>query len=428
MKIWDLARTANRNLFRAKLRTFLTVMAIFVGAFTLCMTNGIGDGLKDYVELQVKSLEGNRILFVRKKFPQEMEDQMNSKGPVEYKEATQDKDGNAIDPNSMMVTQEQIAGLARDIPEVRSITPAYPVRAEYITIGGGKKYQVSLGMLSEGIVQKLEAGSMFNGTDQIILPKHLAAAFDADVSALVGKTAVIAYKTGKEGRLVNRELVISGVATKGMIANLNAFVDSETARSIYEEQMADAPNYNMFQNFTVQLARSDEDLIASTKDSLDKIGFVALSIADIEKRTYDAIGILQVGLNLFALVALLAASFGIINTLVIAVMERTKEIGLQKALGMGRFRVFLLFALESVLIGFWGAVLGIVSAVAVGTAANAFLSNTYLESFEGFSLFAFKPLALTAVLVLVCVIAFLAGVMPAVRASRLNPIEALRYE
>ncbi|MCO6510686.1 MAG: ABC transporter permease [Aridibacter famidurans] len=428
MKLWDLARTANRNLFRAKLRTFLTVMAIFVGAFTLVMTNGVGDGLRDYVEMQVKTFEGERILFVRKKLPAELEEQANSSGPVEYKEATEDGEGNLIDPNSVVVSLEQIEGLKDKRPDVRSITPACRVNPEYISVQGGKKYQVGIGMLSEGVEQKLEAGKMFDGSDQIILPIHLARAYDENVGNLVGKTATLAYRVGNDRELRSRDLTIAGVATRGMISNLNAFVDTETAKAIYTEQNGDTPNFNYFNNFTIQLERADSELLESTKERLDKLGFVGLGIADIEKRTYDAIGILQVGLNVFALVALLAASFGIINTLVIAVMERTKEIGLQKALGMGRFKVFLLFSIESVLIGFWGAMLGIVSAIGIGSAANAFLSATYLESFEGFSLFAFRPLALGAVLLLVCAIAFVAGVMPAIRASRLDPIEALRYE
>lgn len=428
MKLWDLARAANRNLLRAKLRTFLTVMAIFVGAFTLCMTNGLGDGLKSYVETQVKSIEGNRILFVRKKFPREMEEQMASDAPLEYKETVEDENGNRIDPNSMMVTLDQIKALEKETPGIRSITPAFPVRAEFVSIEGGKRYQIGLGMLSEGLEQKLEAGDMFDGTDQIILAIHLARAVNENVSELVGKKAVIGYKAGRDSELRTRELTIKGVATKGMIANTNSFVDAATARSIYDEQMAESPNYNMFQSFTIQLDSGEEEIVNSAKDRMDELGFVALSISDIEKRTYDAIGILQIGLNLFALVALLAASFGIINTLVIAVMERTKEIGLQKALGMGRFRVFLLFAFESILIGFWGALSGIVAAIAVGTVANGFLASTYLESFEGFDLFAFRPVALGGIMLLVCTIAFLAGVMPAVRASRLNPIEALRYE
>jgi len=60
--------------------------------------------------------------------------------------------------------------------------------------------------------------------------------------------------------------------------------------------------------------------------------------------------------------------------------------------------------------------------------ANQVLIRVYAESFEGFSLFAFKPLSIALIVLLVCGIAFLAGVMPAIRASRLNPIESLRYE
>ena len=67
MTTWNLIKTANRNLFRNKLRTFLTVVAIFIGAFTLTMTNGIGDGMRDYVESQVKNVEGDRVVIVRKK-------------------------------------------------------------------------------------------------------------------------------------------------------------------------------------------------------------------------------------------------------------------------------------------------------------------------------------------------------------------------
>ena len=286
MKFWELARTANKNLLRAKLRTFLTVMAIFVGAFTLCMTNGVGDGLKSYVETQVKSVEGDRILFARKKFPQEMEEQMRSRGPVEYKETTQDDEGNTIDPNSMLVTLPQMDKLARDLPEVRSITPAFPIRAEYVTIEGGKKYQIGLGMLSEGIEQKLEAGKMFDGSDQIILAIHLARAFDENVGNLVGKQVTIAYKAGTEGEMRERKLKISGIATKGMIANLNSFVDAGTARSLYAEQFSEAPNYNVFQNFTVQLERSDEELLASTKERLDKLGFSGLFVAGGKRRFF----------------------------------------------------------------------------------------------------------------------------------------------
>jgi putative ABC transport system permease protein len=402
-------------------------MAIFVGSFTLTMTNGMGDGLRDYIENQVKNIEGNNVLFVRKKLEAENKENKGA-GSLEYKETTQDEAGNMIDPNSVMVSIGQMETITEDIPEIKSVTPFYRADGEYITLDGAKKYQLELGMLSAGVVQKTEAGNTIDGENQILLPLLLARTMDSNLNNLIGKTATIAYRSGQNGELKSMELKIVGVATKGFMANFNSFVDSKTARMIYEDQNRQSNYFNQFQSFTVQLTGSDENQIAEVKKKLDAKGFAAESIADQKKRTYDGIAIFKTGMNLFAFIALLAASFGIINTLVVAVLERTKEIGLQKALGMGRGKVFMLFSLESVLIGFWGAALGVFIGIVIGIAANVFLARTYLESFEGYSLFVFTPQSIVFVILLVCAIAFLAGVLPALRASRLNPIEALRYE
>jgi putative ABC transport system permease protein len=121
MKISELIRIANRNLFRAKLRTFLTVMAIFVGSFTLTLTNGLSDGLRDYIENQVKNnLEGNNLVFARKKFPSEEAENAEADTPREYKEATEDDAGNMIDPNSFSVSLAQMEAIAREMPEVKT--------------------------------------------------------------------------------------------------------------------------------------------------------------------------------------------------------------------------------------------------------------------------------------------------------------------
>lgn len=428
MKLFDLIKIANRNLFRSKLRTFLTVMAIFVGTLTLVMTNALGDGLKDYIEKQVKNIESTEVIFVRKKLPEENGEKPKPDAPVEYKDAQADEQGNMIDPNSLNVSLGQMESLAKEFPEIKKVTPAFRMDAEYITIDGAKKFQVDLGMLSSGIKQKTEAGKTIDGEGQIMLPLSLGKAFDENLPSLIGKTATVAYKVGQNGEIRTIPLKIVGVSTKGMMANFNSFVDAHTARKIYDDQQKETESYNKFYNFTLQLNTSDEKQIEETKKKLNEKGFEAMTFADQEKRTYDAIGIMQIGLNLFAFIALLAASFGIINTLVIAVLERTKEVGLQKALGMGRGKVFLLFAFESILIGFWGAVSGIAAGIIIGVLANAYLAKTYLESFEGYSLFVFTPFAILFVTLLVCGIAFVAGVLPAFRASRLNPIDALRYE
>ncbi len=428
MKKLDLIRIANRNLLRSKLRTLLTILAIFVGSFTLVMTNGLGDGLKDYVEKQVKNIEGTNILTVRRKPPVSDEEDEKPDAPREYKEAGTATEKTQFNPNEMSVTKEQIDNVIKDLPEVKSATPYYYTDAEYITLDGAKKYRVALGMLSEGVKQKTEAGKTIDGEGQIMLPISLAKGFDENINNLIGKTATIGYKTGQSEQIKTISLKIVGVSTKGMMANFNSFVDTKTAKRLYDEQSAQQPNYNKFNSYTLLLKNGGEKQFEETKIKLSEKGFDAMSFADQDKRTYDAIGILQIGLNMVAFIALFAASFGIINTLVIAVIERTKEIGLQKALGMGRWKIFSLFAFESVLIGFWGAVAGIIAGILVGTLANLVLARTYFESFEGYRLFVFTIPSLLFVIVLVCVIAFLAGVLPAFRASRLNPIEALRYE
>ena len=425
MKTWDLIRTANRNLFRNKLRTFLTVIAIFVGSFTLTMTNGLGDGMRDYVESQVKNIEGDRVIMVRKKLDKPVGGPQAG-APEEYKESTDSDKENAIDPNSFLLTLPQMEAAVRDIDGVKSITPRYNISGDYITLDGTKKFKLELGVLSEGISQKTEAGKTISGTGEIVIPLGLARAFDPAIENLVGKTATIGYKSAS-GEPQTMPLTIVGVATKGFMTNYNSFVDVSTARTIHALQRS-GDGMDKFVGFTVQMSTPDAARIADVKKSLAEKGFEADTIADTQKRTYDAIGIFKTGMNIFALVALLAASFGIINTLVIAVLERTKEIGLQKALGMSRGKIFAIFSLESVLIGFWGALLGTVGGIVVGLIANKVLIAAYATSFEGFRLFTFTLPSIAIVMGLVCAIAFVAGVMPAIRASRLNPIESLRYE
>lgn len=424
MKTLDLIRTSNRNLFRNKLRTFLTVMAIFVGSFTLTMTNGVGDGMRDYVESQVKNIEGDRVIIVRKKLDRPPGGP-RAGAPAEYKESPAEN-GDAIDLNSMLLTEPQMQTAVTGIDGVKSITPRYNINGEYITLDNKKKYQLQLGMLSDGLVAKTEAGRADLRDGEILIPIGLAREFDPNVADLVNKPVTIGYKL-PDGTIKTTSMTIAGIATKGFMTNYSSFVSSRTARSIHEEQRKE-PGPDRFSAFTVQMESNDAAAMQAMKTHLDGKGFDAETPADSQKRTYDAIGIFKTGMNLFAMVALLAASFGIINTLVIAVMERTKEIGLQKALGMGRGKIFAIFSLESVLIGFWGALLGTVGGIAVGLVANKVLVSAYAESFEGFSLFAFKPLSIALVMLLVCTIAFVAGVMPAIRASRLNPIESLRYE
>ena len=99
-----------------------------------------------------------------------------------------------------------------------------------------------------------------------------------------------------------------------------------------------------------------------------------------------------------------------------------------KALGMGPKRIFMLFSIEAVLIGFWGSALGVCFAALIGKVVNTIGTHGFLKDFTGLSLLTFPLSTIAIVIVGIMLIAFLAGTLPAFRASRKDPIEALRYE
>ena len=111
-----------------------------------------------------------------------------------------------------------------------------------------------------------------------------------------------------------------------------------------------------------------------------------------------------------------------------SVQERTREIGLLKAMGMSRGRIFRIFSLEAIMIGFWGSLLGLGAAMLVGRTINNYATETFLKGLEGFSLTIFTPLNGLVVCLTIMAIAFIAGALPSRRAAKQDPIEALRYE
>jgi putative ABC transport system permease protein len=157
-------------------------------------------------------------------------------------------------------------------------------------------------------------------------------------------------------------------------------------------------------------------------------GFSARTVAD-QIGTFQAVidGIIGV-LNAFAGIALIAAGFGIINTLLMSVQERTREIGLMKAMGMSSGQIYALFSLEAVFIGFLGSAIGALVAIGIGTPLSSVLSETALSGLPGLNILQFAPASIAIIMGIVMFIAFIAGTLPASKAARQNPIEALRYE
>ncbi len=166
----------------------------------------------------------------------------------------------------------------------------------------------------------------------------------------------------------------------------------------------------------------------SLKRSLKDKGYDAQTVKDQVSTIFTVITAVTYVFNGFAGITLIAAAYGIVNTLYMSVQERTKEIGLMKALGMGKRKIFTLFSVEAVLIGFWGSILGVGFANIIGRIVNAIVSKGFLKDFTGLQLLSFPFVPSALIVGGIMLIAFLSGTLPARRASQKDPIEALRYE
>jgi putative ABC transport system permease protein len=167
------------------------------------------------------------------------------------------------------------------------------------------------------------------------------------------------------------------------------------------------------------LARRVDALLAR-----DYPGLEALSNAEVKRRTTDAINQQFGFFNAIVAIAVIVGMLGIVNTLSMSVLERTREIGVLRAVGASRWRVRRTMADESLLISLAGTIAGIAVGILVALVWIVGMRNS---TFPGLSLQLPVP-TLVAIAVLGVVIGIVAAALPARRAARLDPLSALRYE
>lgn len=426
MRAGDLLRTAARNTVRSKLRTTLTVLALFVGAFTLTLTTALGAGISDYVTKQVAALGADDVLLVSKT-------PAASDGPARFDSETSTSSSGATNP--LTGTTAQLTGSdideLRGVPGVTSVDPISTVAVDWIRAADSRKYEFTIAPTSSIAKVDLAAGSQLDPASadteltlptEYLEPLGFARAADAvDSEVTLGITDVL----GQTHEIAATIVGVSNASLLSTGAGANAALTDEL--SALQRAGIDAP-----ERFPVAIARFDADAtgadIASVKARISEAGMTAQTVQDQLGVVQTVITGLTGVLSAFAIIALLAAAFGIVNTLLMSVQERTREIGLMKAMGMGDGRVFALFSLEAVFIGLLGSLLGAGAAIAIGTALSATLSAGPLSALEGLDILSFTMLGVAGVVGLVTAIAFLAGALPARRAARKAPIDALRYE
>jgi putative ABC transport system permease protein len=458
----DLIKRAVRGLKSAKLRTLLTALAISVGGFTLALTLSASNGVRDYTDDLVSNNFDPAELTVGRD-----PEIVNTGGgpsdiPQEYDATIGDVqvgDGGSL--QIRQVTRDDIE-ILESYEEIEQVRPFYTIPMQYVTRDSEKQYTGSLQPYNPGQKPELIAGDLPAERDLddggVLLPdvylellgfESAESAVGQDITVSVTKEFSLSaltdlFSEGFENIDPNSLLsgdalpdqqqefsyTVAGVTTKPATSFafgiLPIVVSGDDARELYEFSAEGSNDFDKFIYATVTVRGGEnEEVRAAVKEKLENDDFYVLTSDDIQAALNQFVDILTGLVFALGMVTLIASVFGIVNTQYISVLERTREIGLMKALGMSRRGIRRLFTYEAAWIGVIGGLLGIVGAVIVGSLLNPLITDSLgIEN----SLIIFNPLQLIGLLLALMLVGIVAGLLPAIKAAKLDPVEALRTE
>jgi putative ABC transport system permease protein len=417
MRLDDLKETVTMALdtLRAnKLRSGLTILGIVIGVMTVITISSVVNGLNSSVQGLVQSL-GSNVLFVFR-FP-----------------------AFTGRPTTEMLTRKQLtyddAMAMRDLPHVVAVSPALqytdnnaPGRAGVTAIkGGGRSMQNTI---LTGITPQqkdvhdldLEDGRFFNEGDQDRAAKVVVLGHDTAEELFPGQSAV-----GKEVEATGMVFTVVGVLDKQKQAfgggknpqDNQAMFPITTFHYMHPEQLDywitlkydDPKNRLQVEDSLTELLRRRRKVLNQNPDNFSIFG------TDTLTRLWNQItGGLFLLLFSLSSVALLVGGVGVMNIMLVSVTERTREIGVRKAIGATKQTILTQFTLEAITLCAVGGLIGVIVGSAIAGALRFLLPSLV------------SPLWVATAFLCSCAIGLIFGIYPAWKAANLNPIEALRYE
>ena len=434
MRLTDIIKQANHNLWRNRSRTILTTLAITVGSLTIMLTVGINAGVNGYIDKQVKSTGGNDIIEV---MPKGIADRMSSMMTLGATEV-QEYRSNQGQSQQVSLTDRDLAGIKR-LKGVKLAKLSDLLYPSYITRDRdeAKKYKLTVGPLAASSIKlDLAAGRSvrIDGSEaEAILPdRYLEPLGFSSAKQAVGQVVRVGVPHRLGGRIDEVRIRIVGVQNQSIVGFGRVFLNDAAGRLVRSAYLTGMPEALRSQHgliiIQVKPGYESKEKLAQIKQELTNMGYSSISEDDYISSIKLFFNAITVILTIFGVIALITASIGIVNTLLMSVQERTREIGLMKAMGLSSGRIFALFSLEAVSLGFWGGMLAAGLAVVIKQTVNPWAGRNFLSGLPGFNLIELNPLYVGAIVVIVMVVAFLAGTLPAKRATKQDPIQALRYE
>ena len=446
MKLRDMTELAVRNLREAILRNSLTTLGVAVGVASLVAMLSLGVGLQQLATSRLSKSGLFDSIFVTAK--------TNLRGPGAGPPATR-----AAAPKARPLNEdarEELTKLPNVIevyPQIRFFTEVRFDGKPFATMVAGMPESSRASGSFDGM-----QGNFFSSTnaDEAILQAEFAKELSLQTSSLIGKDLVLRYAErqalaaqpgdSNEGggfSVVPKEkhLRIIGVVETEPASGFGGFGSgrlliplpvAETLRAaqvndlrdVLRDSSGDKPAYA---SLTVRV--KSPSLVDAAEAKIKDMGFGAFSLLDASKSLRIFFSVFDLLLGIFGSLALAVATLGIINTLVMAILERRREIGVLKALGAADSDVKQLFFVEAGVMGLAGGVLGVFFGWLIGRTLTLG-TNIYLkrQDLPGVEISAVPWWLIGGAIGFAVLVSLVAGLYPASRAAKLNPVDALRYE
>ncbi|GAB3849477.1 ABC transporter permease [Nesterenkonia populi] len=421
MTISDLFRGALRNAFRHPMRAFLTIVAVIIGAFTFTITSGLSTGVNDYIDSQTRAVGATNTVQVTATSPTSFLNETMEEYDEEMTSA-------ASDSSSGILSEEDIETIESLLDSEDELSADQQVSPLYYSHDDGQKYRFIYNGYWPGKTMNLVAGEQLSDdTDetQVIIPSYAYEdlGFDAPEDA-IGSTVEVGV-LGQGGQVHEIEPTVVGIQERSLIGGNLPFGNKNFHQELQDVSWAGAePGAARW--YTSAMVTTDDT--SRITEVLQDEGYSVSTAEDIVGDFRSIVSAVLLLLNMIAAVAIAAGLFGIVNTLLMSVQERTRQIGMLRALGLSRGWVFASTALEAALLSIVGSIVAAGLAIGVGTALGPVALDMAGLDLPGLNLFEFQAAHVVLIIAGVTLASLLASLLPALRAARLNPMDALRTD
>lgn len=404
MKLYSLLFIAWRNLWAHRLRATLTIGGVTLGVGAIVFLVSLGFGLERLVTNQVANFDA----FTQIDVPS-----ANLKtGKINDEAITR------IGKISHVSEINEVVDLA-----ARARLASQKSTSETVAVGANPKYF----NLTQTTIKNGRPYTHDSRTE-IVINESLAnlLGFEGKVNTAVGKElmldliipADLRARDTSETPLVKSDIYV-------LIVGIAAGTDSPTL--FMPLKLADA--YGVVNRTSLKIKVDNRDNIPQVRQAIENSGFSTEYVGDTVDQIAQVFSLFRVVLGGFGLIALTVAALGTFNTLTISLMERIREVGLLKTLGMKQKDIFRLFMAESLTIGVIGGLVGLVLASLTGWALNAALQALAVQSGADIVTVYYTPASfIIGVALGSLVVGFLTGIYPARRAIKMNALDVIRYQ